>query len=405
MSSGTNFALSVLVARILTADEFGDFAVAFTLYTLLFGAGRALIAQPLVVRYTSVGPGAFASAARSATGAATLLGIASGVVTGIVGLSIGGPLGLSLVCMGLLLPGLLLQDMWRAVFVTQGRPSAAFYNDALWGAAQFAFIAAALFVDQDSSTAMLLAWGGAALVAALVGILQFGAPPRFRTSLPWLARQRDLLGYYAATFGLVGANQVTLLLIGVLGEPSDVGAIRAALVVLGPLTLLGTSMATFATPEVSRRRLRGRSAIRVAMAVSAVLVVADLAWGVTVVALPDSVGTALLGDSWANGRAVLPATLLGVVALACASGAHVVLWAHGYAREAFWASAVQAPAYLVLGLGGLHQWGAPGAALGLSLAQWVIVPIVWWQAVTLMRRERPPGDVPRGTSHRQVLDR
>jgi O-antigen/teichoic acid export membrane protein len=394
VSSGTNFVLSILVARTLTADGFGNFSVAFTIYTLLFAAGRALIAQPLVVRYASAHPDGFMAAGRSATAAALLLGIGSGTVTGIAGVVIGGPLGLSLVCMGFLLPGLLLQDMWRAVFVTQGRPSAAFLNDVLWGVAQFAALAAVLWSRRESATAVLLAWGGAALLAALVGGLQFGAHPRIRGSVRWMAGQRDLLGYYAATFALTATNQVALLLIGAVGTPSDLGAIRAALVVLGPLSLVTMSLATFATPEVSRRQLRGRAALRIAISLSTVLVVIDLIWGFAVIALPDRVGAALLGDSWTNAQAVLPATLLGVVAMAVAFGAHVLLWGHGYAREAFRASAVQAPAFLLLGLGGLLLGNAPGAALGLALAQWVIVPIVWWQAVNRMRGSAGAGQRP-----------
>ena len=71
MSSGTNLVLTLLIARELTTDGFGAFAVAFTIYSFLIGANRALIAQPLVVRYTSGEDEAFHRASRAATGAAT----------------------------------------------------------------------------------------------------------------------------------------------------------------------------------------------------------------------------------------------------------------------------------------------------------------------------------------------
>lgn len=393
VSSGTNLLLSILVARALTAEGFGAFAIAFTIYSFLVAAGRSLISQPLVVRFLAKGDEAFRAAAQSAAGAATLLGLVSGAVTGVAGLAIGGPVGVSLLCIGLLMPGLLLQDMWRAIFIAQGRPAAALVNDVVWAVAQFTAVIAVISLGRDSSSAMLIAWGGAALLAAVVGGFQFGTYPRPIASPRWLWGQRDLLGYYAASFlSVMGASQVTLLLIGALGTPADVGALRAAQVVLGPLNLLGYSISAFVLPELSRRQLSGRVAIKAAVAVSAVMVAAGCVWGLALLVLPDGVGTALLGDSWSAAQDVLPASLLGALAIGSALGASQLMVSRGYARETFFVQSLLAPGFLVLGLVGLELWGAPGAALGLSLTQVVVAPVMWWQVVRLMRRERPvPG--------------
>ncbi|MCW2616116.1 MAG: Membrane protein involved in the export of O-antigen and teichoic acid [Frankiales bacterium] len=388
VSSGTNLLLSLLVARSLSADGFGAFAVAFTVYAFLVGAGRALIAQPLVVRYASQGTAAFHDASRSATGAAAALGAVAGGVTLASGFLLGGPTGACLVAIGVLLPGLLLQDMWRAVFVSEGRPAAALVNDVAWGVAQFALVGCFLLLDQRSAVAMLVGWGGAALVAAVLGGFQFRGHPQVRSSVSWMRQQRDLVGYYAASFlAVMGANQLTMLLIAGLGEPSDVGALRAAQVVLGPLNLLGYSISAFALPEISRRQLGGAAALKAAVAISALMVLADVAWGLTLLYLPDSVGESLLGDSWSNAQEVLPATLLGVVAVGTGLGATTLMVARGFAKETFLISLVLAPGFLVLGLTGLQLGDAAGAALGLSLAQCVVTPLVWWRVLVLMRRE------------------
>ncbi len=388
VSSGTNLLLSVLVARALTADGFGAFAVAFTVYTFLVSAARALISQPLVVRYTAGSPESFRTAARSAAGGATNLGIVGGVVSVAVGLAVGGTVGASLVCIGTLLPGLLLQDMWRQVFVAEGRPAAAFLNDVVWGIVQLAAVAAFTVLGWQSASAMLLGWGGAALVAALLGIVQFRGGPHLRASLGWLARQRDLLGYYAAAFlAMMGANQITMLLIAGLGEPADVGALRAAQVVLGPLNIAGYSLLAFAMPELSRRRLRGRAAVRAALALSGVMLLADAVWAAVLLMIPDDLGVTLLGDTWASAQAVLPAAFLGLVGIALGFGASTVLLAHGFAKESFWISCLLGPGFLVFGLAGLHFGDAPGAAAGLSLAQWFVVPVTWWWMIVLLRRE------------------
>lgn len=388
VSSGTNLVLSLLVARQLSVEGFGAFAIALTIYSFLIGAARALITQPLVVRYAAAGNAEFARAARSAAGAATLLGLASGAVTVTAGLVIGGSVGSSLICIGVFLPGLLLQDTWRLVFFAQGRPSAAFVNDLVWCGVQFAAVFAFISLGHRSASAMLIGWGGAALLAAIAGIAQFGGRPQLRASVPWMRKQKDLLGYYAAGFFFVmGTNQVTMLLIGGFGGLADVGALRAAIVVLGPLNIAGYSLSAFAVPELSRRHLGREAAIKAALAISGLMVLGDLVWGLALLAIPDHLGVALLGDSWLPAQAVLPASLLGLVAIGTGFGANLVMVAHGYAKDSFWTSALLAPGFLVFGLTGLHYWGAVGAAFGLSLAQCIVVPVVWWRVLVRLRSE------------------
>jgi O-antigen/teichoic acid export membrane protein len=388
VSSATNLVLSVMVARALSVDDFGAFAVAFTVYSFLIAGGRAMVSRPLTVRYTAGGPERFHRAAQAATGATVVLGAAAGAVVAAVGLFLDGALGTSLVCIGLLMPGLLLQDMWRMVFIAQGRPRSAFVNDLLWGIVQLAVVYALIVADRESAATLLFAWGGAALLVAGYGVLQFRGRPLVRASFGWLRKQSDLLVYYFASFiTVMGANQITLLLIAGLGSPADVGALRAAQVVLGPLNLLGYALLAFAIPEISRRRPTGPRAIRAAVALSAILFAGNVALGAVLVTLPDEIGEALLGDTWASAQSVLPASLLGLLAIALVFGANALLTGLGFAKETFLINSLLAPAFLVLGLGGLHLGGAQGAALGLSLAQLVVVPPMWWRVVVLMRRQ------------------
>ena len=286
------------------------------------------------------------------------------------------------------MPGLLLQDMWRMVFVAQGRPRSAFVQDLLWGVIQLAFVAVVIVKDRESSATLLIAWGGAALVVAVYGAVQFRGRPLLAPSLGWMRQQSDLLKYYFASFiTVMGANQITLLLIAGLGTPADVGALRAAQVVLGPLNLLGYAVYAFALPELSRRQPTGRRGIQAAAALSAILLLGYVVGGGVLLLMPDAIGEALLGDSWASAQSVLPASLLGLLAIAAAFGANTLLTALGFAKETFWLNAMLAPGFLGFGLLGLHLAGAPGAALGLSLAQVMLVPAMWWRVVALMRQQ------------------
>jgi hypothetical protein len=83
---------------------------------------------------------------------------------------------------------------------------------------------------------------------------------------------------------------------------------------------------------------------------------------------------------------------VGVVAIGLGFGATMLMVARGFAKDMFWVSLLLAPGFLVFGLLGLQLGDAAGAALGLSLAQVVVVPVVWGRLLILMRRERerPP---------------
>ncbi|MBC3761624.1 hypothetical protein ACUN7V_08245 [Quadrisphaera oryzae] len=390
----TNMALSVLVARSLSQEGWGAFSVAFAVYSLVIGGSRALINQPLVVRYTGEGDDRFFEAARASAGAGILLGAAAGLVTAVVGLLTTGVSGLSLIVIGILLPGLLLQDLWRLAFIAEGRPARSVSIDAVWAVTQLAVAAAIIATGNASATALLLAWGLTALLSGLVGGRLFGGGPRLRSALPWMAQQKDLVKYYLASFlSVLGANQATILLIGAIGSPVIVGELRGAQVVLGPLNLIGYALAAFATPEIARRNLRGRKALAVGLALSAVMVIAQLGYGLVMLSIPNSWGELAFKANWDGARGVLGASLVGLVAIGAGFGASTLLVALGFAKQTFWTNLVLGPALMGFGLLGLHLGGAYGAALGLSLAQCVVTPIQWIMVIRLMRRHGSGDDL------------
>lgn len=385
----TNMALTVLVARALSQEGFGAFSVAFAVYSLVVGGSRALINQPLVVRYTGEGDDRFHEAARSSAGAGILLGAAAGLVAALVGVLTTDGSGPSLVVIGILLPGLLLQDLWRLAFIAEGRPQRAVTIDAVWAVGQLAAVVGISLTEHASSTSLLLAWGLTALLSGIIGGRLFGGGPRLRSALPWMAQQKDLIKYYAASFASVlGANQAAILLIAAVGSNVIVGSLRAAQVVLGPLNLIGYALGAFAMPEIARRGLRGRKALLVGLGLSTVMVVVQLAYGLVVLSVPDSWGEFAFKENWDGARSVLGASLVGLVAIGAGFGASTLLIALGFAKQTFWTNLVLGPALIGFSLLGLHLGGAFGAALGLSLAQCVVTPIQWFMVLRLMRLEK-----------------
>src|SRR5829696_5942351 len=132
ISSISNLALGIVVARSLGAADFGAFSLAWVTYGVILNLSRGLATDPLTVRYSGPPDERWRSAVGRAASTATALGLAVGAVCVVVGLAIGGLVGSSFAALGLTLPGLLLQDSWRIAFFAAGKGQRAFANDFVW---------------------------------------------------------------------------------------------------------------------------------------------------------------------------------------------------------------------------------------------------------------------------------
>ncbi len=383
ISSGTNAALSFLIARSVSSADFGGFAVAFTVFALIIGVSRAISTSPLSIRFTAVPPGEFRQAAAAGAGTAFALGLVSGLGCLVGGVLVGGAAGEALVALGVVLPGLLSQDAWRLVFFAEGRPHAAAANDAMWAVIQLASVGALLLLHVESIGPLVLVWGLSAAAAALMGLRQSKVRPRPGAAAGWLRRHRDLTGYLLAEYVTVqGGQQAALLIIASVGSLEAIGALRGAQVLLGPTTILAVGMYTFALPEFSRRRasLSVRGWMRGGLALSLFVTLSGVTWGVLFLVLPDAFGAALLGASWPNTKAILVASIVGQAGAAIVIGPSTMLYAMDRARVTVRVHAVLAVLILGCGVAGVFIGGANGAAWGFAVAFWALVP-AWWLLV------------------------
>ena len=132
ISSLSNFALGLFVARSFGASKFGAFTLAFITYTVVINAARGLATDPLLVRFSGDLVRRWRRATSAATGTALVVGVAAGVLCIVAGLLLPDPVGPAFVALGIGLPGLALQDSWRFAFFARGRGSSAFINDLFW---------------------------------------------------------------------------------------------------------------------------------------------------------------------------------------------------------------------------------------------------------------------------------
>lgn len=379
VSSLTNLALGVMVARAVSTSEFGAFSIAFLTYITTLGLSRALTSDPLVIRFSTATTERWRDAASSASGAAFVFGAVVGVGCMSVGLVVGGTLGAALAPLGLTLPGLLVQDTWRFAFFARTRGGAAFLNDLVWAGVLFPALAALIAFGHSTVGWIVLVWGAAATVAALVGVVQARTLPDPGSVPSWWRAHRDLSGRYAVEFAATsGASQAAVYGIGAISGLAAVGALRGADLLFGPMNVLIAGLVLTEVPHGARTLLHStRRLYRNSLVLSAGIAAAGALWGGVLLLIPASLGRSFLGETWAPARELVPALTVLTVGRGITLGAITGLRALAAARRSLRARVISSAGVLVGGLAGAAIAGAVGAVWGFA-ASTVPEMVVWW---------------------------
>lgn len=394
LSALSNLVVTVVVARSVPARSFGSFALAYATYVVVLGLASALGSEALVMRY-SASP---IERQRRGIGAATGLALSVGVFASggslVAAALVAHVAAEAFIGLALAFPALLLQDCWRFAFFTQGRPRDAAINDLVWcGAEALAFATVLLRPGHHSVFAFVVAWGVGAYAAAAFGMLQSGLRPRPAATIEWVRHHRDLLPQLLADFAMLnGSIQVTFYLVAGVAGLTAVAGLRAAQTLLGPLSVILLASRVFAIPEGVRMRNADYSRLLGATRWFAVILVATASVGCAAIwFLPDRLGHAVLGASWAPARSVLAGMAALTIGRAATLAAAVGLRALDNPRRIMLARALTAPMLVAAGAAGAVAAGARGAVGGLAVAQWVGL-CIWWYHLRRAFAEGQPSD-------------
>ena len=254
LSALSNLGLSIAVARTTSASGFGAFAVAFLVFGICLAITKSVVGQPLQMRWSGASAETRRDAFSAALGTATALGLTFGLLMLAVALTVGGEVGGALLALAFVLPGLMLQDSCRMAAFTLGRPQLAALIDAVWAVVQFGLLAILINNGQHQVGGLILVWGAAALISALLGLSVLRIRPALSRARDWVREHHDLIRYLLPEYFLgLGATQLGILLVGLIAGATAVGSLRAAQVLLGPLGIIGAAVFQFAIPEVARR--------------------------------------------------------------------------------------------------------------------------------------------------------
>jgi O-antigen/teichoic acid export membrane protein len=377
LSALSNLGLSIAVARTTSANGFGAFAVAFLVFGISLAVTKSAVGQPLQMRLSGASAAESQRGFSAGLGAATVLGGVFGILVSVAGLAVGGEVGTGLVALALVLPGLMLQDSCRMAAFALGRPQLAVLIDAVWAAVQFGLLAILVSNGQHQVGGLILAWGGAAAISALLGAAMLRARPVLSGAAGWVRQHRDLIRYLLPEYFLgLGAMQVGIVLVGVVAGATAVGSLRAAQVLLGPLGVIGAAAFQFAVPEVARRTSVSAGWLTtLAVGLSGGLGLLTIGYVALMLLLPHAVGVSLFGDSWVGAAAVLLAMGVSAVSSSLANGPAGVLYGLGQARATLRIYLAKGPVLLLTLLASTFLAGAVGAAWALAAVEAAVLPL------------------------------
>lgn len=396
LSSATNFAMAIIVARLLEPEGYGQFALATATWLTLLGLVRAMVVQPYVVEAAVQDRPTWRRTTRQASGVIVVFGLVSGLVIAAVGVALGasGGVGRAFVMLGVIAPFLVLQDFWRFAAFSKNRARTAVVNDALWAVVQGGCLLVLLDSSRVTPAAAIAAWGAGAGAGALLGMAQFNLIPSFRRpTLEWARHIARWSGWFgAASLLYMGSNQLVAIMVATWAGPAALGGLRAVQTLLGPGQLVAMSSESVALPAGSRTyAARGRNGLTRFMAGYGALLTAVLAsYGALLFIGRDEVLRRVLGSEFvAYADLVLPLAL-GLIATAWsfsgALGLRSMLSGRRLAQGEGIAACTQVAIIGVL----LHFYGVEGAAWGVLFASLLHSAAMWLMyRRTAVRRRRP----------------
>ncbi|NUR94040.1 MAG: hypothetical protein HOV67_02145 [Kribbellaceae bacterium] len=396
VSSIGNFLLGVFVARLLGATGLGALGLAFLAYSVALNCSRALSTDALMVRFSVSGRSDRRQAVAASSGVALLVGVAGGLICVLIGIVLKlmtphSEPGAAFIALGIVLPGLTLQDSWRSAFFSAGQGAKTFANDALWTI----LMLTVLFVGRYlhfGITAALLTFGGTAAIAGLYGIRQSGVTPRPAGAVGWLRSHSDLgLRFLVENVVLGAGGQIRTLIVAASGGLAAAGAIRGAEMLIGPVAALLMGVGQVAVPEAARALARGTHVLwRLCALLSVGLSTIAVSWGVAVlVVFPLGLGELVLGSVWHDARALVLGVIVSAAAGCLYVGPSAGLRALGRADQTMQCQIAVTTMFVVLATIGGVLWQAQGVVWGSATAS-VLGIGVWWSRLVKARREHAP---------------
>lgn len=379
LNAGTNVLVTLLLARSLPARDFGIIAMGLAFLPLVVAGLRGFVYEPAIV-HDDLSPGS----RRRVLADSAVAGLIVGAFLLATVVALRGPMLLA----GVLVVGAMatvVQEGARWLLFGLDRPRAGASLDIAWAVIQVG----GLLFSTTSPTVVALAWAGGAVVSAMAGCvicLRHTRAEEHKTQRVW----QWGLEYIVAAGGL----QLAVLLAPITGGLHVAGGLRGAMSLLGATSvLLGGAHQAVASRlrQLDDTHALHRWGVRLGLGLGLLVAVASA----PLLAMSDSLGEQLLGDTWSATSVVLPVLIVQRVATAIACGPAFVLRKRADHTSGLWWRLLLTTLTLIGVLIGAAVGSELGAAWALAIGATVSVP-VWMHMLRAQGhgRRTPTGSGP-----------
>lgn len=257
VSSVSNFAVGVAVARLAGIAGFGGYSLVYAVWLVVAALHRSLVTDLMSIENDLHKPDA-SEQVRLGLAAELCLGFTAAVcfvATGVVLLAVGEhTFGICFLIIGPCLPFLLAQDYWRWVGFMKARPGSSLANDLVFLAVQFAAFGVLLAAGIHSLALAVGAWSLGAVAGAGYGFRQHRVAPRLRGGIERI-RLRWRLSRWLVGIDVISSTQTQafLFVTGAFLGPIGVAGLKSASnLVTGPSLVLLQAGGSIGLPEASK---------------------------------------------------------------------------------------------------------------------------------------------------------
>lgn len=384
--AAAGFLTNILLARWFGLEQYGAFALAFSIYLFLSSFHNAMLLEPMSV----LGPASYRNSLPEYLGKLITLHFGVTIILGLL-VGLGGsvfgyfskssslPQALWGVAVGT--PGMLFFWLWRRAAYLDLRP-----NVALRGAAVNSFLVVALLFGframgwlNPFSAFVVLAIAGIAASAVLMISVRFHFS--FNPRSWWDASMHKVLAEHwrygrwvvvtAFVFWLAG--DAYYIIVASAGNINDVAVLRAVQNFVKPVQQFIIAITLLLVPWASARFADGQWKLfrRGVNRITMVFTAAAVAYLLGLALCGKWLTQVVYGGKYTEFAYLLPLMTLPILFTAAAEGPAIAVRAMQVPSEVFWAYGAGAIPTVLFGVLLVRRWGLIGAALGLALSSLV----------------------------------
>lgn len=373
--SGSNFVISILLARWLVADQYGAYALAFAGFILVSQLHQALLLEPMSV----FGGSLYRRQLRDYLGA--LLWMHSGAVLAVSALLALGTIGTYLYHGSRGLPGALagitiaspcILMFWlvRRAFYLELRPAGATLGAFLYCALVVGLLTIARFMRILSPFTAFLIIGAAALFTGIALLLRLKPVLKLRhnaLSLTETCQQHWIYGRWALASAITMwiPTNIFYVLVGSFSGMARAGELRALMNLTLPVGQVATALSLIFLPYASRVRMEhGPKALnKIASLVTLLYATGAAAYWIIILSFHRPILHMLYGGRYSSIGSLLPIVALSSIFQVSINGPGVGLRADEAPRRVFYAYLISSGIALAVGVAATHSFGTSGAVM------------------------------------------